>query len=84
MVGEFVSPSSRAHARIDRSALCAQAGIPYYLLGQVSVDDEFVSLVLSKLTGDHYRTVATGQVGQRFEVDEPFAMSFDPIQLLEL
>jgi hypothetical protein len=39
---------------------------------------------LLRLTDDGYRIVTTAEAGVRFEVDEPFRMSFDPVQLLDL
>lgn len=83
LVGEFVSRSSRTRDRIDKPSLCAEAGIPFYLLGEVDRNEEFVSLHLLHLTDGHYRPVAVALAGERFHTDQPFAMSFDPIQLLE-
>jgi Uma2 family endonuclease len=84
LVGEFMSPSSRRQDRIDKPALCAAAGVPYYMLGKVNRRDKVASLRLLRLTGEEYHVVAEAEAGGLFEVDEPFAMSFDPVQLLDL
>lgn len=84
LVGEFVSPSSRNRDRIDKPAMCAEAGIPYYLLAQADLQQEFASLRLSRLTDGEYVTVAEAAAGELFEVTEPFEVSFDPVELLDL
>jgi Uma2 family endonuclease len=84
VVGELVSRSSRSRDRIDKPALCAEAGIPFYLTGEVSFADEQASVRLWRLTNAEYILVAKASAGERFEVDEPFKMSFDPIELLDL
>nr|WP_232327996.1 Uma2 family endonuclease [Kibdelosporangium sp. MJ126-NF4]CEL15836.1 hypothetical protein [Kibdelosporangium sp. MJ126-NF4]CTQ93761.1 hypothetical protein [Kibdelosporangium sp. MJ126-NF4] len=84
VVGEFVSPSSRFRDRIDKPALCAAAKIPYYMTGEVSLVEEQASVRLWRLTDDGYQLIANASAGERFEMDEPFAMSFDPIELLDL
>ena len=84
IVGEFISPSSRKRDRIDKPALCAEAGIPYYLYGTASLKDHSVSLCLSRLDGDHYVPIAQAWAGEPFEMREPFEVAFDPIELLDL
>jgi Uma2 family endonuclease len=84
VAGEFVSPSSRLRDRIDKPALCAAAEIPYYMTGEVSLVEEQASVRLWRLTNAEYTLVAKASAGERFEVDEPFKMSFDPIELLDL
>ncbi|WP_132110805.1 Uma2 family endonuclease [Actinocrispum wychmicini] len=84
LVGELVSPSSRTRDRIDKPDICAAAGIPYYLAAEVSLRDKFAVARLQRLTSDGYQLVASAQVGELFEVSEPFAMSFDPVELLDL
>jgi Uma2 family endonuclease len=84
LTGEFVSPSSRKRDKIDKPALCAAAGIAYYLTGQVSLTDEDATVAMWRLTENGYQLVAKASAGERFEVDEPFKMSFDPIELLDL
>jgi Uma2 family endonuclease len=84
LVGEFVSPSSRVRDRIDKPAICAEAGIPFWLSGQVSLAEKYAAIQLSTLVDGKYELVTTAEAGQLFEVDEPFPMSFDPVQLLDL
>lgn len=81
MAVEFVSPSSRKDL-IDRPALCAQAGVPYFMRVELNLDLRYVSISLLKLADGAYRSLATGVGGQPFEAKEPFAMSFDPAELL--
>ncbi|HEX3787074.1 MAG TPA: hypothetical protein VHW44_04380 [Pseudonocardiaceae bacterium] len=83
-VGEFISPSSRRNHRIDKPAMCAEADIPYYLLGQADPRRRRASLQLSRLVGDRYELVAEAKVGERFEIDEPFRVAFHPVDLLAL
>jgi Uma2 family endonuclease len=84
LVGEFISPSSRGRDKIDKPALCAAAGIAYYLTGEVSLTDEFAAVAMWRLTENGYQLIAKASAGERFEVDQPFKMSFDPIELLDL
>jgi Uma2 family endonuclease len=84
LVGEFISPSSRIRDRIDKPALCAEAGVPYYLLAKTDLAQEFASLRLLRLVQGEYVPVAEATVGERFEVAEPFEVSFDPVELLDL
>jgi hypothetical protein len=80
VVGEFTAPS----ARRDQRALCATFGIPYYLTGETSRLDKYATLQLFRLAENGYQLVKAVGAGGRFEVDKPFPMSFDPIQLLDL
>ncbi|MBB4674765.1 Uma2 family endonuclease [Crossiella cryophila] len=83
LVGEVVSPSSRRRDRIDKPALCAAVGIPYFLEVQVDHEQERASVNLLKLGGKGYRPYASALAGQKFETDLPFPMSFDPAELLD-
>jgi Uma2 family endonuclease len=56
LVAEIVSPGSRTHDRITKRAVYAEAGIPHYWL----VDLEAESIVLLRLAGAAYETVAEG------------------------
>lgn len=73
---EFVSLSSRRRDRIDKPALCAQAGIPYFM--RVEIDKNDVRVDLFKLAGDRYVAHVTAFSGQQFETEVPFPISFDP------
>ncbi|QUH00257.1 Uma2 family endonuclease [Saccharopolyspora erythraea] len=83
LVGECVSPSSRKNDRIDKPALCAQAGIPYFMRVEVSYARQRVEVELLRLVDGEYRDQAKALDGQRFETDLPFELSFDPGELLE-
>lgn len=74
---EFARPIER----IDRPRLCAEAGVPYYLRIEVSDDEAFVKLLRLDERGA-YRVHAKALAGQEFRTELPFAMSFDPANLL--
>ncbi|GGP83830.1 Uma2 family endonuclease [Saccharothrix coeruleofusca] len=84
LVGEFVSPTSRRRDRIDKPALCASEGVEYYLFGEADLRRRFASLRLSALRDGVYQVVADARSGERFEVDDPFEISLDPTELLDL
>ncbi|WP_246843410.1 Uma2 family endonuclease [Allokutzneria sp. NRRL B-24872] len=84
LVGECISPSSKRRDRLDKPAMCAEAGIPYYLLCQADLRQRFVSLELSRLEDGEYQVIAEAVSGKQFETDAPFALSFDPIELLDI
>ncbi|MGX9295431.1 Uma2 family endonuclease [Tsukamurella paurometabola] len=78
---EFVSLSSRRRDRIDKPALCAAAGVPFFL--RVEIDGAYVAVELSELVDGAYVSRQRAVGGQLFRADIPFAMSFDPLELLE-
>jgi Uma2 family endonuclease len=84
VVGEFVSPSSRQRDRLDKPAMCAREGIPYYLRGEVDLRTETATLWFYRLADGEYQEVAVAHTGGSFEITEPFPVAFDPIQLLDL
>jgi Uma2 family endonuclease len=78
---EIISPSSFHRDRIDKPAICAQLGIPYYLHVDVRADE--VELELFRLSGHHYEPHVQARSGRLFQTAEPFTVSFDPAELLE-
>ncbi|GAB3922576.1 Uma2 family endonuclease [Kribbella albertanoniae] len=79
---EIISPSSYHRDRIDKPAVCAGLGIPYYLHVEIRADD--VEVELLRLGDDgRYTTHARARSGELFQTAEPFPMSFDPAELLE-
>lgn len=78
---EFVSPGSRRRDRIDKPALCAAAGVPFFL--RVEIDGAYVAVELHELVDRAYVSRQRAVSGQRFRTDVPFAMDFDPLELLE-
>jgi hypothetical protein len=50
----------------------------------VSLADGSATLWWSTLQDDGYRLVAKASAGEPFEVVDPFKMSFDPVELLDL
>ncbi|HXZ62837.1 MAG TPA: Uma2 family endonuclease [Acidimicrobiales bacterium] len=78
LVVEVVSPGSRTKDRLVKPALYARAGIPCFWRVEV---DEGPSVAAHVLAGGTYREVASARPGALLTVDEPFAVSFDPVQL---
>lgn len=78
---ELVSPSSRRRDNLDKPAICAELGIPYYM--RVEISGSKVVVVLLRLDGADYRMQAEAISGQQFVMREPFELSFDPAELLE-
>ena len=78
---EFVSASSRRRDRIDKPALCAEAGIPYFM--RIEIDEHDARVELFRLVGDTYAVQAKALAGQLFETEIPFSLQFDPAVLLE-
>jgi Uma2 family endonuclease len=78
---EIISPSSYHRDRIDKPAVCARLGIPYYMHVEIYSDD--VQIELLRLAGGQYLKHAEAKAGQVFQTAEPFAVSFDPAELLE-
>jgi Uma2 family endonuclease len=80
---EIISRSSRRRDRIDKPALCAQVGIPFFMQIEVVRRLGQVTVTLLELGGDRrYETVAQAANGQRFEMKAPFECAFDPADLL--
>ncbi|GAA1132601.1 Uma2 family endonuclease [Kribbella jejuensis] len=78
---EIISPSSFHRDRIDKPAVCAALGIPYYMHVEIRPNDVLIELL--RLTGGEYVLQAQARSGQTFAADEPFSFSFDPAELLE-
>lgn len=78
---EIISPSSFHRDRIDKPAICAGQGIPYYLHVEIRPYDVLIELL--HLHGGEYVLQAQARSGQIFQASEPFAFSFDPAELLE-
>jgi Uma2 family endonuclease len=79
---EFVSRSSVRRDRIDKPALCAAAGIPYFMRIEISRREAHVELLRLDDSGE-YVFQAKALAGQEFRTDLPFPLSFDPEVLLE-
>ena len=79
---EFVSPSSVRSDRIDKPALCAAAGVPYFMT--VEIGDSAAEVELLRLNdAGVYVVQGKAKSGQEFRTDLPFPLSFDPIELME-
>ncbi len=80
---EFVSPSRKRRDRIDKPALCAEAGIPWYLRVEIDRARSTAYVRLDRLVDGGYTEHASAHDGQRFTITEPFPLDFDPAILLE-
>ncbi|MGP4021521.1 Uma2 family endonuclease [Saccharopolyspora sp. 5N708] len=83
LVGECVSPASKRNDRVDKPAMCAEAGIPYFMRLDVSYANQRAEAELLRLDDGRYRPQARGSEVEIFETDLPFSLSFDPAELLE-
>lgn len=79
---EFVSRSSRRTDRIDKPALCAAAGMPYFMTVEIGRRDVHVELLRLDESGE-YIVHAKALTGQEFSTELPFQLSFDPAELVE-
>lgn len=79
---EFVSPSSVQADRIDKPAVCAAAGVPYFMRVEISRSAAEVELLRLNDTGE-YVVQAKARSGQEFRTDLPFPLYFDPAGLME-
>lgn len=79
---EFVSPTSRRRDRVDKPALCASVGIPYFMEVEVRRRDSRAEVKVFELRDDRYVELAVAGAGSVFEIDRPFPLSFDPAELL--
>jgi Uma2 family endonuclease len=80
---EFVSPKSSKKAdEIDKPALCAAAGIPYFMRVEIDHWKRTVAITQYKLVDGDYRQLAQAFTGERFTMTEPFEASFDTTELL--
>jgi Uma2 family endonuclease len=82
MVVEFVSRSSRSRDRIDKPAICAAGGIPYFMRVEIARPLRHVEVKLHKLVDGRYEQIAIALAGQVFHAEEPFPMEFAPKDLL--
>lgn len=80
---EFISRSSRKADLVDKPALCAEAGIPYYLHVKIDSEKHTVTITQLKLLHGEYKPIASAVTGEQFTMTEPFPVSFDVNELLE-
>jgi Uma2 family endonuclease len=78
---EIISRSSFHRDRIDKPAICARLGIPYYMHVEIGVNG--VEIELFRLSSSQYVSHARARSGEVFRTAEPFAFAFDPARLLE-
>ena len=82
MAVEFVSPGSGDRDRIDKPALYAAGGVPYFMRVEIARPIRHVSVSLLKLVDGRYEQLAAALAGQVFESAEPFPIRFAPESLL--
>ena len=83
---EIISRSSERRDRIDKPALCAEAGIGYFMQVKVVRRLRHVSVDVLRLNANgSHATIASAIAiaGQTLRMTEPFSLEFDPAQLLE-
>jgi len=80
---EIVSPSSRDRDYFDKPAICAAAGVPYFM--QIAVEHSMgpVTVTLHRLRRRGRPVLIAGaQSGETFTMEEPFPLTFDPARFL--
>lgn len=79
LVVEVVSPSTRSTDRFRKPGQYALAGIPFYW----RVETDPIQVIAFQLNGrGEYVEKAQAGAGNQFIVAEPFAVEFDPAELL--
>ncbi|WP_236049521.1 Uma2 family endonuclease [Paractinoplanes ovalisporus] len=78
LVGEILSPASRAVDTILKKHYYAEAGIPWYLVA----DPDGPTLHCFELAGKAYKEHLTAKPGEVLELVEPVAVELDPRDLL--
>ncbi|MCI4063214.1 Uma2 family endonuclease [Micromonospora sp. R77] len=83
MAVEFVSPAGRQQDFVDKPRRCAENGVPYFMRVEIVRRLRHVSVELHSL-GDAgaYVPLAAATGGHRLQADVPFAIDFDPAELL--
>jgi Uma2 family endonuclease len=81
LLGEIVSPGNRRKDVIDRPKEYAAAGVPYFL--RVDFRNRIPAVTLSELVDGEYQPLVAAAAGTMFVMKEPFAVEFDPADLLD-
>ena len=86
LVVEVVSPSSTVRDRTEKPYLFAEAGIPSFWRVETAPyrgrTRELPVVIAHQLVGDEqYKVTQSAGVGDRFLVDEPYPVEFDPAEL---
>lgn len=80
LAAEVESPSTRARDRGIKPRVYAAAGIPWYV--RIKMDGPSAPEVIAyRLQDGTYVEHARAHAGQRFHLDEPIEVSFDPAEL---
>ncbi|MBY8872846.1 Uma2 family endonuclease [Micromonospora sp. PLK6-60] len=83
MAVEVVSGDGPESPRVDRAALCAERGVPYFLRVRIDRAPAYAEAELLGLGPDgRYGRVAAAVAGRRLRADLPFPIDFDPADLL--
>ncbi|MFC5183085.1 Uma2 family endonuclease [Actinomadura harenae] len=87
-VVEVVSPGNRTHDRVTKTAIYAEAGIPYYLRTELAPFQGQGSchlpvILVQKLDRDGYQEVERLSSGAVGSLARPFPLKVDPASLLD-
>ncbi|MFI5845511.1 Uma2 family endonuclease [Catenuloplanes sp. NPDC051500] len=81
LLGEIVSPGNRRKDVIDRPKEYAAAGVPFFL--RVDFRNRVPAVTLFALEDGEYQPLVAAAAGTMFVMKEPFAVEFDPADLLD-
>jgi hypothetical protein len=81
MLVEIVSREHRRKDVIDRPAVYAEAGVPWFM--RIEFRRRIPTIVLYELADGAYRPALACAAGTVFEMTEPFPFSIDPAELLD-
>ena len=73
---EVVSPTSSSRDHVSKRHEYAAAGIRHYWI--VDPDKRTLTVLTLNNRGVYYEEVTVVAAGERFETDDPFAISLDP------
>lgn len=82
MAVEFVSRSNRKNDLVDKPMVYARIGVPYLMRVELVRQLGHAHVELFKLRDKAYLSIGTALAGQRLTTQEPFAIDFDPRDLL--
>ncbi|GAB7050652.1 Uma2 family endonuclease [Catenuloplanes indicus] len=81
LLGEIVSAGNRRKDVIDRPKEYAAAGVPFFL--RVDFRNRVPAITLFALEDGEYQPLVAAAAGTMFVMKEPFAVEFDPAELLD-
>ncbi len=81
LLGEIVSAGNRRKDIIDRPKEYAAAGVPFFL--RIDFRNRVPAIALFELVDGEYQPLVAAAAGTMFVMKEPFAVEFDPADLLD-